>query len=54
MLMIESPTTYVRAYLAVPVATYKKAHRHGAGAHVIILKGEGFSVVWKEGDEITR
>ncbi len=34
-----------------PPCTYKKAHRHGAGAHVIILEGQGYSQVWREGEE---
>jgi quercetin dioxygenase-like cupin family protein len=33
---------------------YKKAHRHGPGAHVIILDGTGYSVLWKNPDDEKR
>jgi oxalate decarboxylase/phosphoglucose isomerase-like protein (cupin superfamily) len=37
-----------------PVGTYKKAHAHGPSAHVIVLSGEGYSLMWPEGEEPRR
>ena len=37
-----------------PAGHYKKAHRHGVGAHVVILDGVGYSLLWYEGESERR
>lgn len=37
-----------------PSGTYKKAHRHSAGAHVVVLTGRGYSLMWQEGERPQR
>lgn len=34
-----------------PAGSYKAGHRHGVGAHVIVLDGEGYSLLWFKGEE---
>lgn len=34
-----------------PVGRYKKAHRHGPGAHVCLLDSTGYTLMWDEGEE---
>jgi uncharacterized RmlC-like cupin family protein len=34
----------------IPVGRYKKAHRHAAGTHVHAVTGEGYSLLWYEGE----
>lgn len=36
------------------VGTYKVAHRHPGGAHIIILDGKGYTLMWLEGKEKER
>ncbi len=36
------------------IGTYKKAHRHGPGIHVLILKGTGYTLMWQGGEPVER
>ncbi|HEY3919550.1 MAG TPA: hypothetical protein VGL83_17310 [Stellaceae bacterium] len=39
----------------MPAGTYKKAHRHTAGYHVMCVAGSGYSLMWYEGErDFTR
>ena len=54
-IMLEIGNNVMSAHISeFPVGTYKKAHRHGAGAHVIVLKGEGYSMMWPEDQSFKR
>jgi quercetin dioxygenase-like cupin family protein len=54
-IMIELAENCMSAHISeFPVGTYKKAHRHGPGAHVVIIGGKGYSLMWPEGSEPQR
>lgn len=45
--MLEMAQSTLTAHIAEwEPATYQKAHYHGAGAHLLMLKGSGYSLMW--------
>lgn len=49
-IVFEMANNTIESHIAqFPVGTYKTAHRHGAGAHILILSGKGFSLMWDDG-----
>jgi quercetin dioxygenase-like cupin family protein len=53
-IMLELADNSMGAHISeFAIGMYKKAHRHGPGAHVIILDGVGYSLLW-EGEKDER
>ena len=49
---IQYPGSELTAHMSVfPAKTYKKGHRHGPAYVIVIPAGEGFSVMWPEGQD---
>ena len=52
VVFIQTPGSEMRAHMSVfPARSYKKGHRHGPGRVIVIPGGEGYSVLWPEGEE---
>lgn len=47
-------TTQSAHVLELPGGTFTKIHRHGPGAHVLWLSGEGYTLMWPDGGEIMK
>jgi oxalate decarboxylase/phosphoglucose isomerase-like protein (cupin superfamily) len=51
VVFVRFPGAQIRAHMSVfDARTYKKAHRHGPGRVIVIPAGEGYSIMWPEGE----
>ncbi|MFC2060533.1 ethanolamine ammonia lyase-activating protein [Chloroflexota bacterium] len=49
-ILFEMGESSTRSHISeFPSGTYKKAHRHGPAANVVLLGGKGYSLMWLEG-----
>ena len=49
---VSFPNSEMGGHMSVfPPGTYKKGHRHGPGRVIVIPAGEGYSIIWPEGEE---
>ncbi len=49
--MLEMAGNNMRNHVSeFPVGTYKKAHRHGPGPHLVLVSGTGYSLIWTKED----
>ena len=50
--MLEMANNNTKSHISeFPIGTYKKAHRHGPGAHLVLLSGtNGYSLIWTKED----
>ena len=50
--MLEMAKNSINSHISeFPLGTYKKAHKHGPGAHLILLSGDsGYSLLWQSDD----
>ncbi len=52
LVSVQFPKSPMWSHMSVfPAMSYKKAHRHGPGVLIVIPAGEGFSIMWREGEE---